>query len=123
MDYVIRRLGKLHYIDASPDGGCIRSEQDALDWVAICGEHETTYLMLYDGNLADDFFDLSSGVAGEILLKFVIYSIRVAAVLSSERVNHGKFPEMMIETNRGNDFRVFLDKDKAEEWFMQLGAG
>jgi PadR family transcriptional regulator AphA len=113
--YQVINIGNLVYIETLPDGGCLLNDQDAVDLVAACGEAETALLMLNNGNLPDEFFDLSSGLAGRILLKFGIYSIRVAAIISPDRVQHGKFPEMMIESNRGNDFGVFFERANAEE--------
>ncbi len=106
-------------METLPDSGLLYSDQNAVDLVSACGENETNLLLIHDGNLPDDFFDLSSGLAGEILLKFSIYSIRTAAVVSQDRIKRGKFPEMMIETNRGKDFGIFFEKKKAIEWLLK----
>jgi len=34
-------------------------------------------------------------------------------------VNQGKFKEWVMETNRGNEFQVFSERDKAEEWLIR----
>jgi PadR family transcriptional regulator AphA len=106
------------YVEALPFYARLESERDALDLVAICGENETHLLMLHAENLTEDFYDLSSGLAGAILLKFVNYRLRVAAVLTPQTVEQGKFHEMVIETNRGSDFRVFYNRDLAETWLL-----
>jgi PadR family transcriptional regulator, regulatory protein AphA len=119
MNYRIMYIEKTPYIEVLPNGNFIAGEQDALNWIALCGEEKTSKLMIHAENLSPDFFDLSTGVAGEILLKFVNYTIRVAAILTPELVNRGKFREMVLETNRGSDFRVFYDRNQAENWFLQ----
>ena len=32
----------------------------------------------------------------------------------------GKFKEFIIEANKGNSFRVFSNKEEAENWFLKL---
>ena len=46
------------------------------------------------------------------------YYIKAAAILTPELVNQGKFQEWVIESNRGNEFRVFYDRDQAETWLI-----
>jgi hypothetical protein len=84
--------------------------------VGICGEEGTNRVLLHSGNLPESFFKLSSGLAGIVLLKFYNYSIRAAAVLTPEQVNQGKFYDFALETNRGNQFRIFYSPQEAEDW-------
>ena len=107
------------YVDCLPGEPLLASETEALDLVAACGEHCTHRLMLHEDNLTEDFYNLRSGVAGAVLLKFANYFIRVAAVLPLERVNQGRFAEMVLETNRGNQFRVFQSRQLAEAWIIR----
>lgn len=99
-------------------GDRLESEQDALDLVAACGENGTHLLMVYAEQLDDEFFRLSSGLAGAVMLKFGNYGIRWAAVLTPERVGRGRFWEMVLEANRGDEFRVFYDRSSAEKWLV-----
>lgn len=119
MNYRVVTKNGFKYIDCRNNGNLLQNERDALDWVAICGEHQVSRLMLHAGNLTRDFYDLRTGVAGDILLKFTNYRIKVAAVLAPELVGEGRFREMVRETNRGNDFRVFYRHEDAEAWLLQ----
>jgi len=115
MEYITRQIGDRKYIDCSEN--CrIEDEQAAHDLVGICGEEGTDRVMLHSANLPGTFFRLSNGLAGNILLKFVTYSIIAAAVLTPEQVNQGKFYEFALETNRGNQFRIFYNRQEAEKW-------
>ncbi len=107
------------FIECLPQAGVITTEQDALEWVAVCGENRTDRLLIGSENLSDEFFDLSTTLAGMILLKFTNYRIRTAALLPPERATHGKFPEMVVETNRGNQFRIYFDRSQAEAWLLE----
>ena len=122
MNFRIVQSKGIRYLEALPGNQLIANERDAVDWIGLCGENDTRLLMLYAANLTPDFYDLRSGVAGAILLKFVIYRLVVAAVLTPDLVNRGRFREMVAETNRGSAFRVFYDRERAEEWFAREGA-
>jgi len=116
-EYIINNIDSKRYIEAIPPTFIIENEQDALDIAAVCGENETSLLLLYYENLAPGFFDLRTGLAGAILQKFVMYRIRVAAVIPSENIK-GRFREMVVESNRGSHFRVFERKDYAIKWLI-----
>jgi PadR family transcriptional regulator, regulatory protein AphA len=103
MDYRVLQKEEKKLIECTITGvNLIQNEQDALDLVAACGENHTNLLLLHSDNLPQEFFQLRTGLAGRILLKFSNYYLKVAAVLTPEQVNQGKFQEMVLETNRGN---------------------
>lgn len=118
MDYRINEAGNLKYIELVSCAAPVNTEQDALDLVALCGEHETNLLMLPSQVLSDDFFKLKTGVAGGVLQKFINYYVKVAAIIPKEMVNVGKFKDMASEANRGNQFRIFTEKEAAEKWLI-----
>src|SRR5512145_266838 len=95
------------YLECLPGEARLDSERAALELVAACIENGTDRLLLHAENLTGDFYRLQTGLAGAILLKFSNYRLRVAAVLTPELVNQGRFQEMVLETNRGRQFRVF----------------
>jgi PadR family transcriptional regulator, regulatory protein AphA len=108
------------YVDCLETSALLEDEAAALELVAACGEYRTGLLMLHAGNLPPAFYDLKSGLAGRVLLKFSNYWIKVAAVIPPELIQPGKFHEMVIETNRGNAFRVYADREEAERWLTSL---
>jgi hypothetical protein len=108
------------YLETLPGDGQIAGEQDALDLIGACGEYGIPRLMLHAENLPEDFYDLCSGLAGALLLKFSNYRIKVAAVLPPERANQGRFGEMALEANRSNrGFHIFPDRPSAEAWLVK----
>lgn len=119
MNYRVVHTRAQTYIQCIPGETRLANEQDAVDLVAACGENGAQRLMVFADNLSDDFYHLGTGVAGNILLKFSTYHIRVAAVLTPELVNQGRFREMVLETNRGNQFRVFYDASAAAKWLIE----
>jgi hypothetical protein len=118
MDYRLITEHPQAYLECLPSEERLAGEREALELVAACGEYGTDRLMLHAENLTEDFYQLRTGIAGEILLKFSNYRIRVAAVLTPELVNQGRFREMVLESNRGNQFRVFYNREAAEQWLI-----
>ena len=107
------------YIEGIPGQKLIQEVNDAVDLLGKCYEHETNRILLYLENLPDLFTDLSSGEAGEILLKFSNYRVRAAFVLPSDKLKKGKFGEMVLESNRGTDIHFFCDREEAAEWLTK----
>jgi len=120
METIPIQIGDKKYVECSMDGAnLITQERDALDLVAACGENETSLLMIHSENLTPDFYNLKTGLAGKILLKFSNYHLKVAAVLTPELATQGRFGEMVLETNRNSqEFRVFYTRAAAEAWLL-----
>ena len=121
MKYILVQKEDKKYIECTPGGdNQLVNDQAALDLVAACLENDTHRLMLQADNFTPEFFQLKTGLAGSILLKFANYYLKVAAVLTPELIGGGRFQEMVLETNRAsNELRVFYDHDKAEEWLLR----
>jgi PadR family transcriptional regulator AphA len=114
-DYIIKEAAGKKYVEGT---FVLENEQDALDITAVCGENETSLLLLNQKNLSLDFYNLRTGLAGAILQKFTMYRIKAAAVLPPEYLT-GRFREMVIESNRGNHFRVFEIENDAIKWLIK----
>jgi hypothetical protein len=98
----------------------LKTEQDALDLIAVCMENDTGLLMLDGEVLSEDFFKLGTGVAGAMLQKLVNYQIKTAAIISSEFTSNGRFREMALESNKGSHFRIFSTREEAESWLVSV---
>jgi hypothetical protein len=107
-----------NYVEVLPDAWRVKSEAEALDLIAACGEHHTHRLLLHAASLPEDFYNLRSGLAGAVLQKFSNYRLRVAAIIPDEQAAQGRFGEMVLEANRGSQFRVFAEPLAAEDWLM-----
>ncbi|MGG6313672.1 DUF4180 domain-containing protein [Paenibacillus macerans] len=90
--------------------------QDAIQLVEASIEHGTGLLVLHAEALSEDFFKLRTGVAGDILQKFVNFSLQAAVVVSSQSLIKGKMKELLAESKQGKVFRVFDSQDEAVEW-------
>lgn len=119
MNYKVMENGTKKYIELISSQTPLNTEQDAVDLVALCREHDLDFLMLHGKALSEDFFNLRTGVAGRMMQKFITYSVKTAVVIPDTSVNKGRFKEMVTESNRSNQFGVFASREDAESWLIQ----
>lgn len=117
--------GELIEVDGTPilvitaDGEPLASRTAALDLIALAMEHGANHMLLDEGSLAPEFTQLANGIAGETLQKLVNYRIVGAAVLPLEVWSSGRFGELALEMNKGNEFRIFSDRNAALHWLSR----
>lgn len=56
----------------------LRTDRDAVDMISAASEHRATLILIPVRRLGDDFFDLRTHIAGQIVQKFAMYGARVA---------------------------------------------
>jgi Domain of unknown function (DUF4180) len=101
-------------IVASESGISIRSFSDISDTLGACIGAEG--LILTENDLAREFFDLRSGLAGELFQKFINYGLRVAIVLPDPEAYGERFGELAYEHASHSMIRFFRSKDEAKAW-------
>lgn len=63
--------------------------------------------------IAEDFFVLSTGLAGEILQKYVNYGGRIAVYGDYSHYTSKPLKDFMYESNKGRDFFFVSTRDEA----------
>ncbi len=87
--------------------------QDALDWMATADYEEVGSLIFRETHLHPDFFDLSTGLAGEILGKFTTYRMNLAVVGDFDKYQSKSLRAFITESNRGNQIFFVPDLESA----------
>ena len=81
----------------------IKDTQSALDLIAtVQYETDCDKLIVYKSCVADDFFILSTGIAGEILQKFINYRKKIAIVGDYSKYTSKPLKDFIYECNKGN---------------------
>jgi hypothetical protein len=96
----------------APDGPPVATVQDALDVIgATYGRAEVVALPA--ARLDERFFTLGTGLAGEIMQKFVNYQIRLAIVgdISAHLAASSALRALVLESNRGRHIWFVTDLD------------
>ena len=86
------------------DEHLISDVQSALDLImSVKYETGCTIIALNKCAIVDDFFILSTCMAGEILQKFINYGVRFAIYGDFSRYTSKPLKDFMYESNRGKD--------------------
>jgi hypothetical protein len=99
---------------ASDSGLSVRSFNDIPDALGSCIGADG--LILTENDLGPEFFDLHSGLAGELFQKFMNYKSRVAIVLPEPEAYGERFNELAYEHRSHNMIRFVRSKDEAKAW-------
>lgn len=97
---------KVHTIKASDiaevtaDHVLIKNTEDGLDLMGNVYYQGFDKIILHERNITSDFFDLKTGIAGEILQKFSNYRIRLAIVGNFSAYESNSLKEFIFESNR-----------------------
>lgn len=95
----------------------IRDTQTALDLImTVKYEAETDRIAIDKEAVAEDFFILSTGVAGEILQKYINYGVKLAIYGDFSRYTSKPLRDFIYESNKGNDFFFVADEQEAVQW-------
>lgn len=86
----------------------IQEVQDAVDLLGDASYNECDRIVIYEKNLHDDFFQLKTKLAGEILQKFSNYRIKAAIVGEFSKFKSKSLQDFIRECNRGNQI-FFVD--------------
>lgn len=111
-----REMNGVTYFDIR--SGMLACGTDALDIVGGCTNPSLNRVLLRADDLSPAFFDLSTGLAGAVLLKFSNYRLKVALVLTPNQIPAGRFAEFAGETRRNREFRIWLDEESALGWLL-----
>ena len=85
--------------------------------IEACLSYGTDALLLRAEDLPDAFFDLSSGVAGDVLQRFANYRIRLAVMAQPEKFS-SRFADLLAEERGRGRFAVFDDIAAARAWLL-----
>ncbi len=98
----------------SGDETLICDPQSALD-LAMTVKYETgaDRIVLDKRTICDDFFILSTGVAGEILQKFINYHVKAAVYGDFSHYTSKPLRDFLYESNNGRDFFFVATKEEA----------
>jgi Domain of unknown function (DUF4180) len=94
----------------------VRSVADISD--ALRGSLAPGGLLLAEEDLGPQFYDLKTGLAGELFQKVVNYRGRLAIVIRDARAHGDRFGELAYEHRRHPAVRFFEDRTQALQWLQ-----
>lgn len=73
-------------------------------------------LLLSEEEIGENFFDLHTGLAGELFQKFINYHQRLALLIPDLGKHGERIQELALEHNTHPSIRFFSSQTKAEGW-------
>ncbi|MER3442923.1 MAG: DUF4180 domain-containing protein [Meiothermus sp.] len=101
-------------IAAAEAGLAPRSSRDIPDLLGACFGADG--LILAEGDLSLEFFDLRTGLAGELFQKFTNYKLRVALILPDPAPYGQRFVELAYEHRTHPLIRFVASEAEARSW-------
>lgn len=96
--------------------------QSALDLIMTAKyEVGTSLLAINKAAIAEDFFILSRGLAGEVLQKFINYQAKIAIFGDFSRYTSKPLQDFIYESNKGKDIFFTTTKEEAAERLINAG--
>lgn len=90
----------------------ITDVQSALDFIATIGfEAGCNCIILNKTAICEDFFQLKTRLAGEILQKFINYHMKIAIIGDFSMYSSKSLKDFIYESNKGKDM-FFLSNEK-----------
>ena len=99
------------------DAPIINDGQSAVNFgLSIVYEHDCRNIAVNKAAVSENFFKLSTGVAGEITQKFVNYRIRLAIIGDFSVYTSKPLHDFIYESNNGRHLYFAEDEDEAIDW-------
>jgi hypothetical protein len=94
----------------------ITNIQSALDFIATVRFEAGCYrIILSKASICEEFFNLKTKLAGEILQKFVNYHVKIAIVGDFSVYTSKSLRDFIYESNKGKDIFFLSDEEAAIE--------
>ena len=105
----------------SSDEKVITDVQSALDLVmSVKYETGAEKIVLDKEAVCEDFFILSTGIAGEILQKFMNYHVKMAVYGDYSQYTSKPLKDFIYESNQGKDFFFVSSKEDAIQKLTEI---
>ncbi len=96
----------------------ITTTPEALDIMADCSYNKVYRIIFHEENITPAFFDLKTGIAGDILQKFSTYRMQLAIVGDFSKYTSQSLKDFIYESNKG---RQVIFVNTLEEALERLG--
>ncbi|GAB3274475.1 DUF4180 domain-containing protein [Larkinella harenae] len=93
----------------------ISSAEEGLDLLGNLYYQGFDNIVVYEKNITPTFFDLKTGIAGEILQKFSNYRVRMAIVGDFAPYQSKSMRDFIVESNRAGHINFVASLDEALE--------
>ncbi len=106
----------------APDGEKLKNERDALDLIGEAMSSRAELVLVPVERLEEDFFQLKTGLAGQIMQKFVTYRQRLVILgdISQYVAQSRALRDFVYEANRGNQVWFMMNLQELNERLKRM---
>lgn len=115
MEIKITEIKGVSIAEIVSDKIIINETQDALDIMAESNYMGASKIIMHEKNIVAAFFDLKTGIAGEILQKFSTYNVRLAIVGDFTKCTSKSLKDFIYESNKYGRINFVNSIDEAKE--------
>ena len=116
MEIIFNKYNDIKIAEIFSEDILINDTQDALDLMADCFyQDHSNRLIIHERNFTSDFFDLKSGIAGDILQKFSTYNVRVAIIGDFSKYSSKSLKDFIFESNKYGKINFVQSIEEARE--------
>jgi hypothetical protein len=110
-------LHGVRVLECVPDGSKLQTYSDAVELIGKTFENRATFIVIPVECLDDEFFQLKTRIAGELIQKFVQYGRRLAIVgdISGFLAESSALRAFVVESNRGKDVWFLASRDELND--------
>ncbi len=111
----IKHINGINIAEIISDEIIIKVTQDALNLMAECAYQGSSKIILHEKNILSHFFDLKTGIAGEILQKFSTYDVQLAIIGDYSKYSSKSLKDFIFESNKYGRINFVNSADEAYE--------
>ncbi|HTF06413.1 MAG TPA: DUF4180 domain-containing protein [Bacteroidia bacterium] len=100
MEIETHLVNDIRIAEVVSDSKIISNAQDGLDLLGNLYYQDFDRIIIHEKNIAPDFFDLKTGIAGEVLQKFSTYRVRLAIVGDFSKYPGKSISDFIFESNK-----------------------
>ena len=113
MNFTIHKISGQRIAELDGNDQIIRSVDDAVDLLGNASHQDAQKVIVFQSQLHPDFFDLRTGIAGEILQKFSNYRMQLAIVGDFGNISSKSLRDFIRESNRQRRILFTGTRDEA----------
>jgi len=100
MDVLIHEINDIKIAEILSDAILISNTEEGLQILVDIYYQDIDKIILHEKNFIPEFFDLKTGIAGEILQKYSNYKVRLAIVGDFSKFQSKSLKDFIFESNK-----------------------
>ncbi|MGN7820888.1 DUF4180 domain-containing protein [Chitinophaga sp. 22536] len=115
MTLAIHETGTVRIAEVISDKILINNPDEALQLIVDVHYQDFDKMMIHEKNIIPDFFDLKTGIAGEVLQKFINYHMQLSIIGDFEKYPGKSIRDFIYESNKGRHISFVPTVEQAVE--------